>query len=206
MLSLDFVVALMFMKNIAYKTKSLVVQLQSVELNILDATGLVHGTLSILQKLCDDDKMIDDQIEASVIFARNVEIDAKADFNRHHRPRKAPRRVDGQAETATVFSLRAYYRNQFREVLDVRTSRMKEHLVQRQNSLLPLLKCSKPPVDGSEIHSAVSLFPPSQSPDPLAIGAELQVLAELLPSDIDKEYNKVIEVSAANKLSLPLTN
>ena len=69
MLSLDYVVALMFMKNIAYKTKSLVVQLQSVELNIWDATGLVHGTLSILQKLRDDDKMIDDQIEASVIFA-----------------------------------------------------------------------------------------------------------------------------------------
>ena len=80
---------------------------------------------------------------------------------------------------------------------------MKEHLVQRQRSLLPLLKCLKPPVDGSEIHS---LFPPSQSPDPLAIGAELQVLAELLPSDIDKDFNKVIEVSAANKLSLPLAN
>ena len=124
MLSLDFVVALMFIKNIAYKTKSLVVQLQSVELNILVATGLVHGTLSILQKLCDDDKMIDNQIEASIIFARNIEINAEADFNRHHRPRKAPRRVDEQAETATVFSLRAYCRNQFREVLDVLTSRM----------------------------------------------------------------------------------
>ena len=97
------------------------VQLQSVELNILDATGLVHGTLSILQKLRNDDKMIDDQIEASVIFARNIEIDAEADFNRHHCPRKAPRCVDEQAETATVFSLRAYYRNQFREVLDVLT-------------------------------------------------------------------------------------
>ena len=80
MLSLDFVVALKFMKNIAYKTKSLVVQLQSVELNILDATGLVHGTLSILQKLRDDDKMIDDQTEASVIFTRNIEFDAEADF------------------------------------------------------------------------------------------------------------------------------
>jgi hypothetical protein len=56
MLSLDFVVALMFMKNIAYKTKSLVVELQSVELNILDATGLVDGTLSIMQKLRDDTK------------------------------------------------------------------------------------------------------------------------------------------------------
>ena len=80
MLSLDFVVALIFLKNIAYKTKSLVVQLQSVELNILDATGLVRGTLSILQKLRDDDKMIDDQIEASVIFTRNIEFDAEADF------------------------------------------------------------------------------------------------------------------------------
>ena len=84
-------------------------QLQSVELNILDATGLVHGTLSTLQKIRDDDKMIDNQIEASVIFTRNTEIDAEADFNRHHRPRKAPRRVDEEAETATVFSLRAYY-------------------------------------------------------------------------------------------------
>ena len=147
------------MKNIAYQTKSLVVQLQSVELNILDATGLVYGTLSILQKLRDDNKMIDDQIEASVIFARNIEIDAEANFNRHHRPRKAPKRVEKQAEAATVFSLRAYSRNQFREVLDVLTSRMKEHLVQRQKSLLALLKCLKPPIDGSEIHSAVSLFP-----------------------------------------------
>ena len=140
------------MKNIAYETKSLVVQLQSVELNILDATPLVYGTLSILQ-------MIDDQIEASVIFARNIQIDAEANFNRHHCPRKAPRRVDEQAEEATVFSLRAYNRNQFREVLDVLKSRIKEHLVQRQRSLLPLLKCLKPPIDGSEIHSAVSLFP-----------------------------------------------
>ena len=189
----------MFSKNIAYNTKSLVVQLQSVELNILDATGLVYGTLSILQKLHDDDKMIDDQIEASVVFARNIEIDAEADFNRHHRPRKAPIRVDEQAETATVFSLRAYYRN-------VLLSRMKEHLVQCQKSLLSLLKCLKPPIDGPEIHSAVPLFPPSQLPDPLAIEAELQVLAELLPSDIEKDYNKVVEVSEANKLSLPLAN
>ena len=34
MLSLGFIIALTFMKNVAYKTKSLVVQLQSVDLNI----------------------------------------------------------------------------------------------------------------------------------------------------------------------------
>ncbi len=196
----------MFMKNIAYKTKSLVVQLQSVELNILDATGLVYGTLGILRKLRDDDKMMDDQIEASVIFASNIEIDAEADFNHHHCPRKAPRCVDEQAGTATVFSLQAYYRNQFHEVLDVLTSRMKEHLVQCQKSLLPLLKCLMPAIDGSEINSAASLFPPSQSLDALAVEAELQVLAELLPSHIGKDYTNVVEVSEANKLSIPLAN
>ena len=83
MLSLGFVIALMFSKNIAYKTKSLVVQLQSVELNILDAIGLVKGTLGVIQKLRDDNKMMDDQIEASVICAEKVDIDAEADIYRY---------------------------------------------------------------------------------------------------------------------------
>ena len=61
MLSLDFIVAIMFMKNIAYKTKSLVVHLQTVELNILDASGLVEATLRIMEKIRADDNMMDNQ-------------------------------------------------------------------------------------------------------------------------------------------------
>ena len=121
MLSLDFVVALTFIKKHCIENKVL-----WCSCNILDGTGLVHGMLSILQNLHNDDKMIDSQIEAFVIFTRNIEIDAEADFNLHHCPRKAPRRVDEQAETATVFSLQAYYRNQFHEVLDARTSQTKK--------------------------------------------------------------------------------
>ena len=206
MLSLDFVVALMFMKNIAYKTKSLVVQLQTVELNILDATGLVEATLSIMEKIRADDKMMDDQVESSIIFARSLGIDPENDFNRHHRPRRAPRRLDEQAETAAVVSLRHFYRKQFREVLDTLISRMDEHLAQCKKSLLPLLKCLKPPIDATCIHSAVSLFPPSQTPNPSALEAELQVLAELLPADDGKDYSKVVELSEANKSTLPLAN
>ena len=64
---------------------------------------------------------------------------------------------------------------------------MSEHLVQCKESLLPLIKCLQPQIDSSCIHSAVSLFPPaSQSPDPLALEAELQVLSELLPADVGK--------------------
>jgi hypothetical protein len=199
MLSLDFIVALMFMKNIAYKTKSLVVQLQTMELNILEATGLVEATLSIMEKIRADDKMMDNQIESSIIFARSLGIDLEDDFNRHHRPRRVPRCLDEQAETAAVVSLRQFYKKQFREVLDALTSRMGEHLAQCKKSLLPLLKCLKPPIDATCIHSAVSLFPPSQTPNPSAIEAELQVLAELLPGDVGKDYSKVVELSEANK-------
>jgi hypothetical protein len=53
---------------------------------------------------------------------------------------------------------------------------MREHLIQCKKSILPLLKCLKPPIDVLCIHSAVSLFPLAQSPDPLAVEAELQVL------------------------------
>ena len=80
-------------------------------------------------------------IESSIIFARRLGIDPEDDFNRHHRPRRAPRRVDEQAGTAAVLSLQQFYRKQLREVLDVLTSSMSEHLVQCKESLLPLLKC-----------------------------------------------------------------
>ena len=59
---------------------------------------------------------------------------------------------------------------------------------------------------GSCVHFAVSLFPAAQSPDPLAVEAELQVLAELLPSNVGNDNNKIVEVSEANKWSLPLAN
>ena len=86
-----------------------------------------------------------------------------------------------------MLSLQQLYRKQLREVLDVLTSSMSEHLVQCKESLLPLLKCLQLPIDSWYIHSAVSLFPPaSQSPDPLALEAKLLVLSELLPTDVGK--------------------
>ena len=214
MLSLDFIVAIMFMKNIAYKTKSLVVHLQTVELNILDASGLVEAIPYASWRKFErtttwwtTNRIIHNG------FARRLGIDPEDDFNRHHRPRRAPRRVDEQAGTAAVLSLQQLYRKQLREVLDVLTSSMSEHLVQCKESLLPLLKCLQPQIDSSCIHSAVSLFPPaSQPPDPLALEAELQVLSELLPTDVGKarlqqgswtQWGQQINTSAG-KLGSPL--
>lgn len=88
----------------------------------------MEAILRIMDKIRADDNMMDNQIESSIIFARRLGIDPKDDFNRHHRPRRAPKRVDEQAGTAAVLSLQQFCRKQLREVLDVPTSRMSEHL------------------------------------------------------------------------------
>ena len=111
MLLLDFVAVLMFMKNITYKTKCLVV------IHILDAISLVQATLSIMEKIQADDKVMVDQMESSLIFARSLNIDPVNDFNRNQHPRRAPRRLDEQAKMVAVVSLQQLYRMQFREVL-----------------------------------------------------------------------------------------
>jgi hypothetical protein len=66
---------------------------------------------------------------------------------------------------------------------------MGEHFIQCKKSILPLLKYLKPPVDVSCIHSAISLLLLAQSPNPLAVEAELQVLAELLPTSYPGSFH-----------------
>ena len=57
------------------------------------------------------------------------------------------------------------------------------------------------------MHSSCSLaISTPQSPSPFAVEAEMQVLVELLPSKVGKHNNKIVEVSEANRLSLPLAN
>ena len=55
-----------------YRRKSLVVHLQTVELNILDASGLVEATLRIMEKIRADDNMMGNQIESSIIFGQKT--------------------------------------------------------------------------------------------------------------------------------------
>ena len=94
----------------------------------METSGLVEASLHIMEKIRADDNMMGDQIESSIIFARRLGIDPEDDFNRHHHPRRAPRRVDVQAGRAALLSLQQFYRKQFGEVLDILTSRMSEHL------------------------------------------------------------------------------
>lgn len=59
-LEFDFIVSLMFIKNIMYKQKTLTEQLQNKELNIIDALMLINSCIIRLSHIRDVDQgMID---------------------------------------------------------------------------------------------------------------------------------------------------
>ena len=81
-MTLDFIAALMFMKNIILKTSRLAESLQAEDLNIVDALSITRATITALSKIQSDDKALDDQITASCRFSETLDIDTAADYER----------------------------------------------------------------------------------------------------------------------------
>ncbi|CAB4028662.1 zinc finger MYM-type 1-like, partial [Paramuricea clavata] len=99
--SFEFIVMLMFMRNIMIKTKILTKQIQSVDINIIDTLEAAKATISTLRHLREDEENLNQQISASVAFSERHGIDLVAEYDRHHRPRRPSRRADERPETAT---------------------------------------------------------------------------------------------------------
>ena len=68
------------------------------------------------------------------------------------------------------------------------------------------MKIRKLATERPSLAYAGKLITANYAPDPLALEAELQVLSELLRTDVGKDYSKVVELGEANKSTLPLAN
>ena len=113
-LRVDFVVSLMFMRIILWKTKVLTESLQKEDLNIVDALEVVNGTVKSLEDIRKDDERILNQIQASTDLLSRNDVDAPAEFAKLHRPR----RLDDNPESAAEMSMMNFYDREFKEVLD----------------------------------------------------------------------------------------
>ena len=100
LLRFDFIVTIMFMKNIMYKSKRMTETLQSQDLNVLDAITTVETTVKSLEIAKNDIDGMNAEIKAAASFAEKLGIDVDSDFRRHHRQRRAPRRIDDNPDTA----------------------------------------------------------------------------------------------------------
>ena len=98
-------------------TKILTVQMQKPELNILDALSLIDGTVKSLERIRNSESEMNDQVRASVQFAKSFGLDPEQEFMQK-RTRKTNSRIDENPQTTAVIQFYAKYRKSMIEVLD----------------------------------------------------------------------------------------
>jgi hypothetical protein len=81
-LKFDFMFALMFMRLIMKITKILTIQMQKEELNILDALMAIEETVASLGTIRRNESETNNQVKASVEFAKSFDQDPEEDFRR----------------------------------------------------------------------------------------------------------------------------
>ena len=147
----DFIVSLMFMRNVMYKLKNLTESLESSSLNILDAMTLVDACISILKSIiASHDKEIDNLIDSAAQFASSIGVTAEDDFQRHHRRRLRPHRFQENSSNQVQFTLHSFYKKEFRCVLA-------HYSIIRKRSTMPkkhlLLQSTQTSHEIGELHS-----------------------------------------------------
>ncbi|KAL4090905.1 hypothetical protein QTP88_025663 [Uroleucon formosanum] len=162
-LNFDFFVSLIFMKNIMYKVKHLTESLETKELNVCDAAVLIKSTISSLQKIRSETENMDNMISSAKITAQSFGVDSDTDFNRYHRIRKRPQRLDRNADNSAPYELLNFYRQQFNLVLDTLINLTSSNLNVFVETIQPMYKILSVPLKlntSQDFSEAFSLFPP----------------------------------------------
>ena len=163
-LRVDFVVSLMFMRIILWKTKVLTESLQKENLNIVDALEAVNGAVKSLEDIRKDDEGILNQIQASTdVLSRND--------------------VDVPAEFAAETSMMNFYDREFKEVLDILITQYKDNINASLEKMKALSIILQPPLSSqhkeSDVKDLLNLFP-HQAPDQAAFSAEFEVFVNVV--------------------------
>ena len=194
---------LTFMRNMM-KTKILIRQVQSIDINIIDTLAAVKATISTvctLRHLRQDEGNLNQQINASIAFAESHRIDAAADYERNHPGRRLSRRVDERPETATDLSLQDYYRKEFLQVLDVLTNALTDNVESACDILSPLIRLlppftSDPKIE--DVESFAQMLPKSMQPDIEVLCVELT----LFQHHCQKNRAEIESIAEAARLAM----
>ncbi|CAM1298252.1 Uncharacterised protein g2079 [Pycnogonum litorale] len=169
----------MFMKNVMVKTKILTQEIQSIKINILDTLEAAQATIATLKHMRNDSDALDKEIEAAVVFSEKFGIDVQAEFQKHHRPRRPPIRVDERAENTAMLNVNEFYRKEFIQILDTQLSSLTDNLRVPLEILLPLATLLQPPfnqnVDQSDCQLVINMLPVGLQSDASALEAEITV-------------------------------
>ena len=183
LLRVDFVVSLMFMRLVLWKTKVLTEVLQGENLNIIDALNAIKATITSLEVIRGDDVGIRNQIEASVAVLSGKGVDVNAEFSRLHRPRRQPRRLNDNPQSMPEIPISTFYDREFKAVLDILIERCKENLEKCLEKVRSLFTILLPPLrsdhEDDVLNDLLGLFP-KNTQDIAAFIAEFEIFVNAI--------------------------
>lgn len=211
-LNFDFFVSLIFMKNIMYKVKHLTESLEAKELNVCDAAVLIKSTISSLEKIRLETENMDNLINSAKITAQSFGVDSDTDFNRYHRIRKRPKRLDENTDNSAPYELLNFYRQHFNLVLDTLINLSSSNLNVFVETIQPMYKILSVPLKvntSQDFSEAFFLFPPMSHGAKLldydAVAAEWEILATQCLNE-NLKWIDVLQKSEEVKHILPCAN
>ena len=104
----------MFTKNIMTKSKQMTEALQAENLNVVDAMTIIMATVESLSRINKDEKAMDDEIQAGILFAKKLGGNPEVEFSRKHCIRRPPRRIDDNPYTQAELSIFQFIRENSR--------------------------------------------------------------------------------------------
>ncbi|KAL4107515.1 hypothetical protein QTP88_017852 [Uroleucon formosanum] len=209
LLSFDFIVSIVFMKNIMYKLKCLTETLETKHLCIIDAIALIDSTMKMMTEIKSNDQAINNLIDSALSFATLLGTNPESYFKTHHRRRLCPKRIDPRPSTEVEFTIHLFYRREFKLVLDTLITLSNSNFKQCISSVQPLFQLFSQPLDKSNITNSLSLFPVDSTGSNLKdldlVQTELEILFNMLQDD-SKNFESLMAKSEEVKHILPSAN
>jgi hypothetical protein len=154
----------------------------------------MSSTDGVMKRMRADDNEINDEIEASIIVARNLGTEPLANFSRLHRLRRPSRRLDDNPSTATpvLNDITAFYTCEFFKFIDSLISTLGEKSQSLTNVFQQFLKVIDPDTPGSleDARALVAALPSVFSQDTFAtLHSEFKVFFEHLHQRVQGEFH-----------------
>lgn len=116
--SYDFVICLLFMKDVMFKTNNAIQQLQKQTIDILSCMHILNSTADAILRMRQNDLYFSEIITSADKICINHNVDPNYEYQKRHRPRKMPTRFDENASTSYHTSRDQFYKMQMINVLD----------------------------------------------------------------------------------------
>eukprot|EP00794_Sanderia_malayensis_P014889 gene14889-16434_t len=108
-----------------------------------------------------------------------------SEYQRHHKVRRPPRRIDENPETTAVLSFQEFYRKEMCLVLDSLIAEYSENIKACLEKIRPLADGLQPPVkkpSKQTVEDICKLFPPAHRIEAEVLMAELEIFNTMIRS------------------------